>query len=144
MRSIALLWLILAAAASAADAVRPDHPIIGTWTHTLPNGCSEVYTFTTDGMSHVLANAEISESRYTISDHPNTNGYYTHSDTIVSNNGLLDCTGHTTPVGDKAEIFVRFTVSGNRMLICYTEKRSDCFGPLKRVKTDGSEQPPAE
>lgn len=128
---IALLALAVAAYATAA--VRPDHQIVGTWTHTLRNECTELYTFRADGTNSVTSGEEISTGSYTISDQPNERGVYTMVDTIASNNGKPDCMGGTTPIGDVATVYVKFSTTGNGVLVCYDLTMRSCYS-MKRVR----------
>lgn len=130
MRLLLLLSLPLMLASSG---IRSDHPIIGTWTHTLPNQCAEVYTFRPDGTDRVTANEEISAGHYEITDKPNADDFYVLTDTIMENNGKKDCMGATMTIGDKATTYVRFNKDADQMLICYEPSLARCFGPLRRL-----------
>jgi hypothetical protein len=130
MRLLLLLSLPFMVASSA---IRSDHPIIGTWTHKLRNGCSEFYTFHPDGTTRVKSNEEISASQYQITDKPNGDEFYVFTDTVTQNNGKKDCMGSSMKIGDKANVYVRFNLAFDKMFMCYEPALDQCFGPLRRL-----------
>jgi hypothetical protein len=135
-RLAALLFTALPALAWAAAAPSPrgTHPIVGTWTFTVPNTqCSEIYRYRADGTSAVTSGQERAESRYQLSPQPTPLGYYKFVDTVTRDNGGKDCTGHVTPVGDRATLYLRFDPSGRMFLMCQAESLDRCFGPLRRI-----------
>ena len=133
-----IVLIALALSACAASNLRPtpsaDHPIIGKWTWTLPDGkCSETYDFRTDATTFVTSGEEVAESTYEISAAPSPNGFYKIVDTVTKTNGSRDCAGQPTPIGDTAINFIRIHPSGNMFLMCQNESLNACFGPLRRV-----------
>jgi hypothetical protein len=124
---------LVLAAVSPAPSVRADHPVIGTWQIRVTESCVETDTFRTDGTTYGTSNEEVSSSRYEISDTPNERGIYVLVDTVVSTNGKPDCTGHKMPIGDVARVYVKFSTTGNGMLICREETMRACFS-MKRVR----------
>ena len=54
---------------AGATGLREDHPLIGTWQITLPDGsCREIYRYRSDGTTLVTSAEEVAESSYDISD----------------------------------------------------------------------------
>jgi hypothetical protein len=111
-----------------------NHPIVGTWRFTLPDGsCAETYRFRADGTSHVTSAEEVAESVFEISHKPSQKGFYLWTDTIVKDNGKKDCAGQITDVGRKTTNYIRFDASGQRFVVCRAESLDACFGPLYRI-----------
>jgi hypothetical protein len=126
---------IVCALPALADPVRGDHPIVGIWKLELPDGsCEETYRIRADGTSLVTSAGEISETRFTIDDKPDEEGFYKSQDTITKNNGKLDCSGNTMEVGKSATNYLLFHGSGNMFLMCYQRDTRACIGPFIRVR----------
>ena len=129
-----IVALGLTPSAVMAAGVSSDHPVLGTWTFTVPGtACSETYRFRTDGTTFVTSGQEVSESAYKIAAKPSVKGFYKWNDTIIKDNGKPDCGGEITTIGAEATNFVRFHPSGELMIVCRDESLDNCFGPLKRV-----------
>ena len=140
-----VLWalLVVSTVPSCAQTPRPpaaNHPILGTWTVSVPGTtCSEVYTFRADGTRTYSSGEERGESAFEISAARSERGFYALTDTVTHNNGKPDCSGGTTPVGDKVTLFIMFHPKNtNEFIMCYTESLSDCVGPFKRVRDGAS------
>jgi hypothetical protein len=137
---IPFLPLALAIVAAGALAAPPhptakDHPIIGRWIISLPDGsCSETYTFRPDGTTLVTSGEEIAESEFEISAKPSAAGFYKWTDKLVKDNGKKDCSGEITEVGKTVTNFVQFHPSGNIFIMCADESLDTCIGPFKRVQ----------
>ena len=126
-------------ALAAPLAPAPNHPILGIWKLTLPDGsCSETYRFRSDGTTIVTSAAEVSESEFTIPEKPSAKGFYRMVDTIVKDNGKEDCLGQVMKVGTSVTHFVRFHPSGALFLMCATESMESCIGPFQRVMGQGT------
>lgn len=120
---------------AGAEPPRPDHPLVGAWTFSLPDGsCSETYRFLPDGTSVTTSGEEIGESKYGVSAEPSAKGFYKLTDTVTKANGKNDCGGSVTPVGKETTNFIRFDDAEERMIICRNESLEMCFGPLRRVR----------
>lgn len=120
---------------SSAGPLRADHPLIGTWKITLPDGsCYEVYRFRANGTTLVTSADEVAESEFEISDRPSAHGFYKWVDKIVKDNGKKDCSGEIMEVGHVATNYIRFHPSGNMFLMCEREETDTCIGPFMRVK----------
>lgn len=138
MRRAIVLTLLLVAPAFAASgqsaAPFANHPIVGTWRFTLPDGsCAETYRIRADGTSLVTSGEEVAETVYEVTPRPSRNGFYTWTDTIVKDNGKKDCAGQITDVGRKSTNYIRFDASGDRFIVCRAESLEACFGPMRRV-----------
>jgi hypothetical protein len=130
-----MLVLEIAAAAAPAAPLRPDHPLIGTWRITLPDGlCSETYRIRADGTTLVFSHDEIAESTFTISDQPDKDGFYEETDTITKDNGKLDCSGQVTKPGKPVTSYLQFHPSGNMFVMCVERSLDRCIGPFIRVR----------
>lgn len=134
----AALLSLLAAAATLAQAAPPraNHPLLGLWKVTLPDGqCFETYHFKPDGRSLVTSAREVAESTYEVSDAPDSDGFYLLRDTIVRDNGQPDCMGEVMTVGHEAVNFLIFHRSGRQFLMCEQARLDSCIGPF--VRQDG-------
>ena len=131
---LAALLSVTSLLAAAQQPVAPNHPIIGTWRFTLPDGsCAETYRFRADGTSVVTSGEEIAETEFRIAPKPSRKGFYEWVDTIVKDNGKKDCSGQITDVGRKTTTFVQFDEAGQRFIVCRAESHDACFGPLRRI-----------
>lgn len=136
MRSLSALVLSLAILAPPAFAAPPasDHPILGIWKLTLPDGsCSEIYRFRGDGTTLVTSAEEVSQSEFSIPAQPSAKGFYKLEDRLVKDNGKQDCIGQVMKVGVTATHFVYFHPSGSLFLMCMTESLDACIGPFRRM-----------
>lgn len=129
----------LVAAASAQDvkprAIAKDHPIVGRWTWTVPDGsCAETYLFRSDGTSVVTSGEEIAETVFEISAAPDAKGFYKWTDKLVKDNGRKDCAGEITAVGKVATNYVVFNRAGDIFLVCAQPSFDACFGPFLRMR----------
>ena len=137
---ITVALLALAAVAAAADAAPPrptskDHPIIGRWTISLPDGsCDETYTFRPDGTTLVTSGEEIAESVFEISAKPSATGFYKWTDKLVKDNGKKDCSGEVTATGNTVTNYVQFNRAGDVFIMCARESLDQCIGPFRRVQ----------
>ena len=137
MRTITGVALSLAMFAHGAIAAPPaaDHPILGIWSLTLPDGsCSEGYRFRGDGTTLVTSADEIAQSEFDIPVQPSAKGFYKLEDRLVKDNGKKDCIGQVTKAGTKATHFVHFHPSGTLFLMCVAESLDQCIGPFRRMQ----------
>lgn len=135
------LFLLLAIAPVASAQAAPpqptskEHPIIGRWMITLPDGsCSETYTFRPDGTTLVTSGEEVAETVFEISARPTASGFYKMTDKLVKDNGKKDCSGAVTEVGQTATNYVQFNRSGDIFIMCADESLNTCIGPFRRVQ----------
>lgn len=128
------LAMMLAAAAHGGP-LRHDHPIIGTWRITLPDGsCSETYRIRPDGTTLVFSNEEVAESTFTISDQPDKDGFYRQTDTIIKDNGKRDCSNQITKPGKAITNYLQFHPNGNLFVMCVDRSLERCIGPFIRMR----------
>ena len=126
---------ITACVAAGAAQLRRDHPIIGTWKITLPDGsCTETYRIRADGTTLVFSHEEVAESTFVITDQPDKNGFYKEVDTLVKDNGKHDCSGTVTKPGRAVTNYLQFHPDGDMFLMCVERNLERCIGPFVRVK----------
>lgn len=126
---------MIAPAAADIGEASPSR-LYGKWSWTYSkNNCTEVYDFRIDNTMQVTSGDEIAESRFTISDKPDANGFYKITDTVTKSNGRTGCDGHPggTPIGDVAAGYIFFHSIKAEMIMCFEPNFHTCFGPLKRV-----------
>lgn len=136
MRMLTGIVLLLAMLAPSARAAPPaaDHPILGIWRLTLPDGsCSEIYRFRADGTTLVTSAEEVSESEFNIPATPSAQGFYKLEDRLVKGNGKKDCIGQIMKIGTRGTHFVHFHPSGLLFLMCAAESLETCIGPFRRM-----------
>jgi hypothetical protein len=120
--------------AGATQAAPPEHPLLGVWELTLPDGgCTETYLFKADGTSLVTSAHEVAETRYEVSADPSAKGFYKLVDTVTRDNGQKDCGGGITAVGSRSTHYLWFHPSGELFVMCRDESLDACFGPLVRL-----------
>ena len=137
MRSLTGVVLSLALLAPCAWSAPPaaDHPILGIWKLTLPDGsCSEVYRFRGDGTTLVTSAEEISQSEFNIPAKPSAKGFYKLEDRLVKDNGKKDCVGQIMKAGATATHFIHFHPSGSLFVMCVAESLDACIGPFRRMQ----------
>jgi hypothetical protein len=137
MRTLTGVVLSLAIVAAQAVAAPPpsDHPILGIWRLTLPDGsCSEIYRFRGDGTTLVTSADEISQSEFTFHAKPSAKGFYRLDDRLVKDNGKKDCIGQIMKIGTTATHFVHFHPSGALFVMCAAESLDACIGPFRRLQ----------
>lgn len=119
---------------ACAAPVRQDHPYVGIWKITLPDGtCSETYRVRADGSTLVFSNEEVAESTFVIADQPDKQGFYKSVDTLVKDNGKPDCTGQITKPGRSVTNYLLFHPGGDMFLMCVERSMERCIGPFVRV-----------
>lgn len=120
---------------AGAASLRADHPLLGTWKISLPDGaCYEIYRIRGDGSTLVTSAEEIAESELELSDQPSEKGFYKWIDKITKDNGKKDCSGDITEPGHVATNFIRMHPRGNMFLMCQKEDLDTCIGPFVRIK----------
>lgn len=131
------LALFAGSPATAAAAIDPHHPLVGTWTVSIPGSdCTETYVIRADGTTLVTSADEIAESEFEIAPKPSRQGFYKWADTIVKDNGKKDCGGAVTPVGRTITHYIRFSPDEDKFIICREESLDACFGPFIRQEGD--------
>ena len=137
-----LLCFGLAQAQSArpAPAAKPAgaaaaHPLIGTWSWTLPGKpCTETWQYRADGRRLGTSGEEVTQGDYQVPAKPTTTGFYPLTETVTNSNGKRDCSGDLHADGDESVIrFIQFSPKQEQFIVCKTSSLEACFGPLKRV-----------
>lgn len=117
---------------SAFAAAVSSHPILGSWRFSSSSGCQEIYVFNADKTRDFSSGKEVGRSHFGVTQNPSKEGFYLLTDTILKTNGGQDCSGGITPIGDTAELYIRFNSTADLMMFCNSESLSDCFGPFSR------------
>ena len=133
---VAGFFLCAIAVDSNADMTASSHPLYGRWSWTYEkNKCTEVYDYHADNTSMVTSGEERAESRFTISDKPDLNGFYRLVDVATKSNGRTGCDGEPggTPVGDTATLYIFFKPTNDEMIMCQEPSFKACMGPLHRI-----------
>jgi hypothetical protein len=128
------LALALVTSPTFADPLPADHPLIGTWQITAPNGCTETYIVRRDGTASVTSGEEVAESELTIAERPSEKGFFKWVEKTVKDNGKKDCSGDVTEVGRVATSYVLLAPARDMFALCEREDRNSCIGPFKRTK----------
>lgn len=135
-----LAFLIVAVATmstplAGAASLRANHPLVGTWKISLPDGnCYEIYRIRADGSTLVTSAEEVAESQFELADQPSEMGFYKWVDQITKDNGKKDCSGDITEPGHVSTNFIRMHPRGNMFLMCQKEDLDTCIGPFVRIK----------
>ena len=133
---LATVAAVMVSFSAVAEPPRADHPILGAWSVTSPgSACVESGTFDMDGHYRSTSAQEIAVSEYTISSQPSEKGFYKVVDVIVQTNGLADCSGNATPIGDVATFYVRFSDANDGFMLCAKESMNACFAAAHRSPT---------
>jgi len=135
------------AAGDADAAIPPDHPLLGSWTWTVPtNGCTERYSYRANGTMLATSGEQVVQTTYRVSFRPSAKEFYRIDEKVSTDNAKQDCTDqppHDT-TGEQNTIYARFDRTGNAMVMCRDESMNACFGPLRRVELEEAHAgPPA-
>lgn len=131
---IILCFMATSAIANVTDSSAP-HPLYGKWEWTYAkNNCTEVYDYRSDNTSVITSGEEQAESRFTISEKHDLNGFCRMKDVTTKSNGRTGCDGEPggTPVGDTATMYIFFHPKKKEMVICQEPSFNACMGPLRR------------
>ncbi len=116
----------------SAQTLATDHPLIGTWVITAPNGCAETYVVRADGTATITSADEVAESQLTISAEPSPRGFFKWTEKTVKDNGKKDCSGDVGSVGHVNVSYVLLSPDKSQFAMCEREDRLGCIGPFKR------------
>lgn len=132
----ALLCCAFAQAQPASPGPATAHPIVGTWSWTLPGKtCTETWQYRTDGRRLGTSGEEVTQGDYQVPAKPTTTGFYPLTETVTSSNGKRDCSGDLHADGDESVIrFIQFSPKQDQFIVCKAASLEACFGPLKRVQ----------
>lgn len=123
----------------AAQVPRPAppaaHPLVGTWSWTLPGKtCTETWQYRADGKRLGTSGEEVTQGDYQIPAKPTTTGFYPLTETVTGSNGKRDCSGDLHADGDESVIrFIQFSPKQDQFIVCKAASLEACFGPLRRV-----------
>jgi hypothetical protein len=93
--------------------------------------CLETYEYRADGHAHTLSAEEETDTQYSVSATPGTNGAYVLTETILTSNGKRDCSGALTPLGRPLTLYLAPLRGG--FLVCFDAALQRCLGPMTRV-----------
>jgi hypothetical protein len=118
-----------------APAVPAQHPIVGSWTWTLPGkACAETYKYRANGTRTGSSGEEFTLSNYEITPIPSLLGFYRLVETVTNGNGKPDCSGDRHEASDqRVTRFIQFSPKLDQFIVCKAESLQACFGPLKRA-----------
>ncbi len=122
--------------ASAPAAHTAAHPLVGTWSWTLPGKtCAETWQYRADGRRLGTSGEEVTQADYQVSATPTSAGFYPLTETVTNSNGKRDCSGDLHADGDESVIrFIQFSPKQDQFIVCKAASLEACFGPLKRVE----------
>jgi hypothetical protein len=122
--------------ASAPAANTATHPLVGTWSWTLPGKtCAETWQYRADGRRLGTSGEEVTQADYQVSATPTSAGFYPLTETVTNSNGKRDCSGDLHADGDESVIrFIQFSPKRDQFIVCKAASLEACFGPLKRVE----------
>ncbi|WP_254774722.1 hypothetical protein [Polaromonas sp. YR568] len=123
------------AASSAAAATPTVHPLVGTWSWTLPGKtCAETWQYRADGRRLGTSGEEVTQADYQVSAAATTAGFYPLTETVTNSNGKRDCSGDLHADGDESVVrFIQFSPKKDQFIVCKAASLEACFGPLRRV-----------
>ena len=125
-----------AAPSAAKPATAPaQHPLIGTWTWTLPGKtCTETLQYRADGKRLGTSGEEVTQGDYQVPLKPTAAGFYPQTETVTNSNGKRDCSGDLHANGDESVLrFIQFSPKQDQFIVCKGASLEACFGPLRRV-----------
>lgn len=120
---------------AASTAAPVPHPLVGTWSWTLPGKtCTETWQYRADGKRLGTSGEEVTQADYQAPAKPTTTGFYPVTETVTNSNGKRDCSGDLHADGDESVIrFIQFSPKQDQLIVCKAASLEACFGPLKRV-----------
>lgn len=139
MKNTAATFYVLATLAFSAHAVASpceavDNPIIGTWTRTLPNGCTEKHTFLASGVVSGTSGSQYDEEKFSISPTPDSSGFYKLTGATLKNTGGANCGGSSEDhTGKEWTNYILFSKDRTKHFVCSEPDISTCWGPFIKV-----------
>lgn len=126
----------LVSAQAAAPVSTPDsaHPLIASWSWTLPGKkCTETLRYLDNGTRTSTSGKEVAKSRYEVTPVPSLLGFYKLLEIVTETNGKADCAGDVHEVsGEPVTRFIQLSPKKDQLIVCKEESLKACFGPLKR------------
>ncbi|MHB1249741.1 MAG: hypothetical protein ACYCZL_10155 [Polaromonas sp.] len=135
MRKLFLLAALLGGLAAAQVTTLAKHPIVGTWTWTLPDRpCTETWLYRANGTRLGSSGEEVVKGDFEITPIPSLLGFYRLVETVIEANGKRDCSGDLHEASsERVTRFIQFSPKLDQLIVCKAESLQACFGPLKRV-----------
>lgn len=139
MKNFAAILYVLATLSFPAHAAVPpgevvDSPIIGTWTLTLPNGCTEKHTFLASGIVSGTSGVEYVEEKFSISSAPDPNGFYKLTGVTLKNTGGPNCGGSSEDhTGKEWMNYILFSKDRTKHFVCSEPDINACWGPYLKI-----------
>ena len=133
--TVLLCSLFSAHAAEPLPSTRAPHPLIGSWSWTLPGkSCTEQLHYRANGTRQGSSGEETTKSSYEVTALPSLLAFYRLSETVTDSNGKRDCSGDLhNATGEPVIRFIQFSPKKDQLIICREETLKACFGPLKRL-----------
>ena len=132
--AILLGSLVSAHAAPPAPSSPAKHPLIASWSWTLPGKqCTETLRYLANGVGSSTSGEAVAKSRYEVTPVPSLLGFYRVTETLIETNGKADCAGDVHEVsGEPVTQFIQLSPKKDQLIVCKEESLKACFGPLKR------------
>ncbi|WP_421302048.1 hypothetical protein [Aeromonas veronii] len=132
----------LVSMAFSANSYANQHKIIGVWEFKMPDSnCFEVRDFRNGGVLFSHAADQQLESKYIVYEKPSSAGFYKMEEHILKDNGGHDCLDMPMPDLNDYVFYLKFSASGNELLMCLEEKYEACLGPyVRRSQEDTSSE----
>lgn len=130
-----LCFSVMVPAFAAGSERREAHPFVGKWQWVrAENNCTEVYEFRADGAGFVQSGDERSDVTFSISEAPDSRGFYTLKLKTVVDYGGKDCAdSESNDTGQESTTYLIFEPTQQKHLSCAQPNLSACFGPLNRM-----------
>lgn len=134
---VALTLLALAAATPAAEPAAPADlasELVGTWSWTLPNGCTETQTYRADGSRSVVSGEERAEGTFQVEPSTEDPNFRRLTLNTARDAGGKDCSGSTSDdTGKSSVIFYLIAKDHQQLMYCFEPELKRCVGPFRRV-----------
>ena len=132
--AILLGSLVSAQAAPPEPSPAAKHPLIASWSWTLPGKkCTETLRYFANGVNSTTSGEEVAKSRYEVTPVPSLLGFYKVLEIVTETNGKADCAGDVHEVsGEPVTRFIQLSPKKDQLIVCKEESLKACFGPLKR------------
>ena len=132
--AILLGSLVSAQAAPPEPSPAAKHPLIASWSWTLPGKkCTETLRYFANGVNSTTSGEVVAKSRYEVTPVPSLLGFYKVLEIVTETNGKADCAGDVHEVsGEPVTRFIQLSPKKDQLIVCKEESLKACFGPLKR------------
>ncbi len=133
---LAATLLALATAATAQTAAPTNLPgeLVGTWSWTLPNGCTETQTYRADGSRSVVSGDERTEGTFDVEPSVEDPNFRRLTLLTKTDSGGKDCSGNASDDSGKTSvIFYLIAKDGQQLMYCADPELKRCVGPFRRA-----------